>query len=142
MNQNNPDLKQQIIYDKREDNLYKFKLKEDVVVVTDIYGYTFASDYLQLTPEGRLTLTRKYAWNGVTGANDTAESMLASALHDGIYQLIKLNVLPQKYRKHADRLMRLAAIAQDMTTIKAWIAWIIVRIAGWWFTRKSASNSS
>jgi len=136
MNKANKTLGQVIDYheDLSADKKYRFTLAEDVLVETGILNYAFESDYLKLDKQGNLVMKNRYAWDGATGAKDTRAFIFPSALHDALYQLIRLNVLPTRYRAYADRLLRLAAIAQNMSGVKAWLAYFVVRFAGWYFT--------
>ena len=74
---------------------------------TDMRGFAANSDYLSLTEEGRLEVKRTYAWDGPSGPTiDTRNFMRGSLVHDALYQLIRLEVLPPESRKRADQLLR------------------------------------
>ena len=54
--------------------------------------------------------------------------MRASLVHDAMYQLIRLKLLPEyPYRKLADQLMRDLCLADGMLAPKAWVAYWLVR---------------
>jgi len=58
--------------------------------------------YVQLTPEGILTLREAYVFDGVTRGFDTVKSMRAAAKHDGGCQLIEEGKLPWSFRLPVD----------------------------------------
>ena len=52
---------------------------------------------------GVLTVKPGYAWDGPSGpTKDDKANMRASLEHDVLYQLMRLNILPQYFRKKAD----------------------------------------
>lgn len=62
------------------------------------------TDYIALDTDGNLFITNGYAWDGPSGPTvDTKSAMRASLVHDALYQLIRLGLLPERYRIPADR---------------------------------------
>ena len=87
-------------------------------------------DFLTLDPTGNLVIKQGYAWDGPSGpALDTSTLMRASLVHDALYQLMRMERLPDSYRDHADDLMRKICIEAGMPTIRAWYTYHAVR----WF---------
>lgn len=92
---------------------YKYQLQDDMVVPTYIKGHKIVTDFVCLREDGLLWLRKGYATDGVTGISGTPWAWLlergwllyASFGHDGLYQLIKLGLLPKEYRNVADRLI-------------------------------------
>lgn len=86
----------------------------------------------KLTPSGLLVIEPLYAWDGPSGpAIDTPDFMGASLIHDVLYQMIRLGVLPPWWREKADEIMRRLCIGAGMWPIRAWWCWYGVhRAAG------------
>ena len=77
---------------------YSVKLRNNPLVVYD-------GEYLSLDINGILTIKKGYAWDGASGPTwDTKNCKRASLVHDALYQLMREEVLPRKYRKSADYL--------------------------------------
>jgi len=57
--------------------------------------------------DGVLSFRKSYAWDGPSGPTiDTKNSLRGSLIHDGLYQLIRLGLLPESFRPIADGLLR------------------------------------
>ncbi|MDF5607407.1 hypothetical protein P3745_24975, partial [Vibrio parahaemolyticus] len=69
-------------------------------VESGIYlGVPFESSYLSLSEQGLLTIKKGYSWDGVSGpATDTRNLILASLVHDELYQLMREELPPQSNR--------------------------------------------
>lgn len=83
---------------------------------------------------GRVMVVRAgYAWDGPSGpAIDTITFARASMLHDALYQAMREGVLTPSCRRVADGLMYREAVACGMAPLRAWYAWVAVRLfAGW-----------
>ncbi len=84
---------------------------------------------LALNQFGVLRLRAGYAWDGASGpALDTANFLRASAIHDALYQLIRLGVLPAKAREAADRILRRICREDGMNAVRAWFVYRSVRL--------------
>lgn len=89
-------------------------LAEDAAFETGIVGLDIKTPFVELTPAGRLLLRSRYSTDGITGITGTPWAWLlekrwliyAAFGHDGLYQLIRLGLLPVKYRAVADDLLR------------------------------------
>ena len=65
----------------------------------------FAGEWLSIDINGTLTIKRGYCWDGASGPTwDTRNCKKPSLVHDALYQLMRMEVLPRGYRKHADKL--------------------------------------
>lgn len=118
----------QIVYKKG----YKYQLVEEysayvqVLPVEDI-----ETDYISLTKEGVLSLSKMYAWDGATGIIDTDSIMRGSLEHDALYQLMRMGLLSGKvYRIWADKQLRLTCKEDGMPSILAQCAYQGVRVFG------------
>lgn len=86
--------------------------------------------YIRIDTDGKITAKPGYAWDGATGAIDTKSTMKASLLHDICYQLLKLNVIPMRYRKEFDGLYYKTALQNGMFIGRAFYHYAAVRIFG------------
>ena len=76
-----------------------------------------------------------YAWDGASGPTvDTKATMYAGLVHDALYQLIRLEVLPMSSRKGVDKLFRRLLKEDGMTFFRRWYFYRAVR----WFGASSA----
>lgn len=85
--------------------------------------------------KGWLQISKGYAWDGPSGPTiDTENWMRASLVHDALYQLMRERVLDLKMRLPSDNFMYSILRQDEMSWIRAVIAWKIVR----WFGESSA----
>ena len=81
---------------------------------------TVETDYIILTPDGVLTIKKGYAWDGASGPTyDSKNSMRGSLVHDVIYQLIRMQELPEGYRDEADEELFLIVLEDGMSKFRA-----------------------
>ena len=109
---------------------YKYQLTEDLLVnigqPADGQRWPDASHagMVHLSDWGYILLSAGYAWNGMTMWFDSRKSKRASAVHDGLCQLIAEGKLPRSYRKAADmvlyRLCREDGMSQAWATLVYW----------------------
>ena len=111
---------------------YKYQLTGDYIVQVGIYPEKIISTgYLSLTPDGVLTILRGYAWDGPSGPTlDTKSFMRGSLVHDALYQLIRMGLLPTEERKAADKVLRRICKEDGMWSARAWWVYKAVRRAG------------
>ncbi|MEN6294315.1 MAG: DUF1353 domain-containing protein [Methanobacterium sp.] len=110
---------------------YKYQLSEDYSIQTRIKHVTNISDWIQLDAEGVLTIKKGYAWDGPSGPTiDTRNFMRGSLVHDALYQLMREDKLPLKYRNYADRLLQDICLEDGMTPIRAWWVYQGVHLFG------------
>lgn len=74
---------------------WKYRLPETEMFQTQITpSELLETDFITLNTDGVLTLSAGYAWDGASGpALDTPSFMRASAVHDALYQLMKIGLL-------------------------------------------------
>lgn len=101
---------------------YAFQLRETACIRVAIRpAQTIRTDWIELTADGWLTLQNGYAWDGPSGpAFKTKTFMRASAVHDALYQLMRLGLLPAECRAAADDEMRRICLEDGMWRIRAW----------------------
>jgi len=87
-----------------------------------------STEFINLSIEGTLRIKSGYAWDGASGPTiDTKSSMRASLVHDALYQLLRLGLLPNPYRTHADREFYFLCRKDGMSWLRAKIWYAGVR---------------
>lgn len=117
----------------RQRGAYKYTLTEQYDFDTGIKGYTACgpNGIVTLSPDGLLHIAKGYAWDGPSGpAIDTESFMRSSCLHDALYQLISLDLLPPDVRVEADRILRDVSRDDGMWYIRSLWVYAAVRIFG------------
>lgn len=100
---------------------YKYQLAKDYTHRVPILGYTIDTEFLQLNPEGFMTLKRSYATDGPSGLTfDTRNSIRGAFIHDAIYWLIRNGLIEKKYKELADILLRDICIEDGMFKVRAY----------------------
>jgi len=118
---------------------YKYILMQDISIAVDLpdieqnsanrsYAYISVRD-------GILTIRKGYAWDGASGPTwDDKTNMLASLVHDAIYQLMREGLLKSDklhdYRRYADAVLVAICRANGMSRIRAWLWYQCIRIGG------------
>ena len=77
-----------------------------------------------------LLIKAGYAWDGASGAWDTKATMYPALVHDALYQLIRLGIIPSGARKEADKLFRRLLKAEGMKFLQRWCFYRAVRWLG------------
>lgn len=111
---------------------YKYQLVEDYGLYVPILGYNVETRFIRLEPDGFMHFRQDYAWDGPSDpAIDTPDFMRSSLVHDGLYQLMRLRLIPADiFRPVADKLMREICIEDGMGKLRAWWCWRGVRFGG------------
>ena len=79
--------------------------------------------------DGELTIKIGYRWDGPSGPTpDTKTFMRGALVHDALYQLIRMNILPKGFRGTADRLLRDICRKDGMNRLRAWWVYSAVRL--------------
>ena len=83
---------------------WKYQLLENWTHKVDIHGWVLHEPMFNLDYDGLLTVRRGYCWDGPSGPTfDTKNFMRGSVVHDVLYQVIQLGLLPFSYRQKADK---------------------------------------
>lgn len=107
---------------------FKYQLVADELYQTDILGYDIDTQFIALGKSGLMVLKTGYACDGPSGPTiDTDDFMRPSFGHDGLYQLMREEHLPQKYRRQADKLMKKWCIEEGMPKFRADYCYAAVR---------------
>ncbi len=99
---------------------YKYQLYETYTVFINIVlPDPIITDYVQLK-DGYLIISKGYAWDGASGPTiDTKSSMRGALVHDALYQLMRLGLLPISYRPKADDLLHDICVEDGMWHFRA-----------------------
>lgn len=99
---------------------YKYQLIDDYAVDTGIRGFAAETRYVGITPAGRVFIRAGYAWDGPSGPTiDTGSSLRGSLVHDALYQLMRLGLLPEDCRARADAILEEICVEDGMWRFRA-----------------------
>ena len=113
----------------------KYQLAKDAWFKTGITGYSAKTELITLHNNGWLHIKRLYSWDGASGPTvDDKSSMRGSLVHDALYQLIRLQLIPRNCRSLADKELRKKCLADKMWKWRA-DSW-------YWFVRKFAGKAA
>jgi hypothetical protein len=109
-----------ITYRERE---YKYQLLIPYAVYIPILGYSIEEKYFSLNEAGHLYIHPLYAWDGPSGPTfDTPSFMRGSLVHDVLYQMIRLELLPVEMKEIADDILYDICIEDGMWRVRAlWV---------------------
>lgn len=99
---------------------YKYQLKRDYHHILHFDTECFAvSPFLSLS--GRdLKIRRGYAWDGASGPTwDDKTNYRGSLVHDALYQLMQMDLLPRVFQVEADEELALVCIEDGMWKTRA-----------------------
>lgn len=99
---------------------YKYRLESNECFITGITGYSYNGQYFSLESNGHVVVFKGYCWDGASGPTwDSPCTMRGSLIHDVLYQLIRLGVIPIEFKDKADSLLRIICIANGMSRTRA-----------------------
>ncbi len=112
---------------------YKYQIVEEYRVKVGVTPENnIKTDYIELNTGGTLIIKKGYAWDGPSGPTfDTPNFMRGSLVHDALYQLLRLELLEQRWRDEADDELRVICREDGMSWIRAWWVHKGVRFGGW-----------
>lgn len=85
----------------RDISQYKYQLIEDITIPVSVNAGVTAG-LIELKPYS-LTIRAGYLWDGASGPTiDCDESMLASLMHDAMYQLLRHGYISQDHKDTTD----------------------------------------
>ena len=113
---------EQIVYQKQK-RFYKYVVRKELYKRTRIplknRGY-YANEFFSITGNGDLTLKKFYRWDGASGpTKDDGSNQRGSAIHDALYQCIRLGIIDIKYRKKIDKLFHKILLEDRMNRFRA-----------------------
>ncbi len=108
---------------------YKYQLVEEhQVKVSVVPADNIKTDFIELSTEGMLVIKKGYAWDGPSGPTlDTPNFMRGSLVHDALYQLLRNELIEQKWRDEADEELRRICCEDGMPKICARLVYMAVR---------------
>ena len=115
---------------------FKYQLAEDYMIPnTGLMlpgNVPVETTYITIWPTGSLLIKKHYAWDGPSGPTiDTKTFMRGSLVHDAIYQLIRMEILPMNpSREVADDLLYSICIEDGMWPVRAWWVYKALRWGG------------
>ena len=112
---------------------YKYQLKNDYIDMIGIKtDEPISTEYIALALDGTIKLKNGYAWDGPSGPTiDTLNFMRGSLIHDALYQLMRERYLDkEQYREPADRLLQSICKEDGMSSLRAWLVYLGVRLGG------------
>jgi len=93
---------------------------------------------LHLSEAGTLLIEKGYCWDGPSGPTfDTMTFMKGSCLHDALYQLMRMDLLPWSQWRIADKELETQCLRDGMWSLRA--KWVM---AGLKFARGKAARPS
>jgi len=95
---------------------FKYQLNEEFTLTTPIRpAKPIYTSFIDLNEEGWLVIRAGYAWDGASGPTiDTDNSMVASLVHDSLYQLIRMEMLDRTWRTTADTVLYELCVSAGM----------------------------
>ena len=117
---------------------YKYQTVADYTVNVSIFPIEdVETHFLSLSKAGVLKIKHGYAFDGPSGrvTIHTKTFMRGSLVHDSIFQLLRLQLIPKGYRLEADQELRRICLEDGMWSWRAAYVYRAVR----WFGASSAS---
>ena len=103
---------------------YKYQLEKDLQLQVSIkpLAPVSVSGFIDLNSEGRLSIYRKYAWEGPSGPSvDTVNFMRGALVHDALYQLMReAGLSKEEWRRKADLELKRMCLQDGMSRARAW----------------------
>ncbi len=116
---------------------YKYQIVANYTVDVSIFPVDdIETDFISLSKSGTLKIKHGYAFDGPSGriTIHTKSFMRGSLVHDCLYQLCRLRLIPPQYRLEADQELRRICLEDGMWSWRAWYVYRAVR----WFGASSA----
>lgn len=104
---------------------YKYVLAEPYSITFD-YDFSdvpdISTDYIMfIAKEGTLLIRKGFAWDGCSGPTiDDKTNMRGGLVHDALYQLLRLGLLPAEYRHFADKVLKEICKKDGMNWFRCW----------------------
>lgn len=110
---------------------YKYQLAEGYPVKVSVTPKNnIKTDFIELGTEGMLVIKKGYAWDGPSGPTiDTPNFMRGSLVHDALYQLLRNELIDEKWRDEADDELRRICVEDGMSKICA--KWVYIAVRKW-----------
>lgn len=80
---------------------------------------------------GVIYIKKGYAWDGASGPTiDTKTTIVASLIHDCLYQAMRLGLIVGDWRKDADRELRFQMVHAGASRFRAFVWYCALRLFG------------
>ncbi|MEE4112301.1 MAG: hypothetical protein V2I40_05760 [Desulfobacteraceae bacterium] len=110
---------------------YKYQLVAPFHLPIGVRGFTVDTRYLKLDVDGWLQIAKGYAWDGPSGPTiDSLNFMRGSLVHDALYQLIRIEEIPPRYKEYADLLLKKTCLEDGMSNFRANYVYQAVKLFG------------
>ena len=113
---------------------YKYQLVNRVVFETGLKPNRVEgiwTSYIELTRDGKLTIKDGYAWNGANSpAINTDNLIVASLIHDVLYQLLEEYELQRSYKDEIDAIMLRICKDLGMNWFRRWYIAKVLKYLG------------
>lgn len=110
---------------------FKYQLRADYVIQTSVLpmsGKDVITEFIRLSATGLLWIRDGYAWDGASGPTwDSPSSMRSSLVHDAVYQLMREELVSQKFRVVIDGKFYDICIEDGMYAWRAKVWHVLVR---------------
>jgi hypothetical protein len=110
-------------YPKQLPNNWKYRLLEDIYVLTGITPLmpSYSSEFMSINRLGVLHMKAGYSWDGASGhCPDHEAIMYPSCVHDGLCQLFTLGIITKAQRYAADALLGTMVRAEMYRLSERW----------------------
>ncbi len=107
----------------------KYRIKLDIIPYApiclslqteDVNGNVVHIPIATMDMEGNTVIYPRYAWDGASGPTyDSLNTMIASLIHDLLYQFIRLGLIDPKYKEYADHMLKVIGIEDGMLPCRA-----------------------
>lgn len=113
---------------------YKYQLAAEVIIKLPFFVYEVRerNNWVCIDHAQNLIFAPGYAWDGASGMTiDTKATIRPSLAHDGLYQLMRENLLfAHKYKPLADKLLLDLLIEDGMNSLRATTWYLGVKMFG------------
>ncbi|MCK9172007.1 MAG: hypothetical protein RBR03_09085 [Desulfuromonas thiophila] len=110
---------------------YRYQLAERYQLQTELRPLDrLLTPFVELDCTGLLTIHAGYAWDGATLCPDFPWILRGSLVHDALYQLIRLRLLPVAAKDTADALLHQHCLEDGASRFAAWLVWQAVQRFG------------
>lgn len=110
---------------------FKYQLRQDYVIQTSVLpmsGKDVITEFICLSARGLLWIKDGYAWDGPSGPTwDSPSTMRSSLVHDAVYQLLREELVSQKFRVVIDEKFHDLCIEDGMWSWRAKVWHVLVR---------------
>jgi hypothetical protein len=111
-------------------NQYKYQLIGDHTEhLSNVFCKFISTDWITVNGD-KITIKSGYCWDGASCAIDTKDFMVASLVHDALYQLIRLEYVSKDKRKLADLILNELCLKYGMSKFRASYVYWAVRTFG------------